>query len=89
MELDNKLLGTLRQRLQHYQAKKVLVAVSGGVDSMVLLHVVSRVLKSDDFAVVDVDHNLRPESASEVSFVKNYCAENGYRFFTTKWRQKA
>lgn len=88
MELDNKLLGTLRQKLQRYQAKKVLVAVSGGVDSMVLLHVVGRVLDPDNFAVVDVDHNLRPESANEVKFVKKYCAENGYQFFTTKWRKK-
>lgn len=88
MELDNKLLGTLRQKLQRYQAKKVLVAVSGGVDSMVLLHVVGRVLDPDNFAVVDVDHDLRPESADEVKFVKKYCVENGYQFFTTKWRKK-
>src|SRR5699024_12216717 len=41
-----------------------------------------------DFDLVDVDHNLRSDSASKVSFVKNYCSENGYRFFTTKWHQK-
>lgn len=88
MELDNKLLGILRNKLQRYQAKKVLVAVSGGVDSMVLLDVVGKVLDAKDFAVVDVDHDLRPESAAEVNFVKNYCVEKGYRFFTTKWSNK-
>ncbi|MCV3763658.1 tRNA lysidine(34) synthetase TilS [Companilactobacillus farciminis] len=88
MELDNKLLGTLRKKLQRYQAKKVLVAVSGGVDSMVLLDVVGKILDAKDFAVVDVDHDLRPESAAEVNFVKEYCVKKGYRFFTTKWSNK-
>ncbi|MFH5811876.1 tRNA lysidine(34) synthetase TilS [Companilactobacillus sp. FL22-1] len=85
MELDNRIIGTVRRLLQRYQAKRVLIAVSGGVDSMTLLNVVAQILSKENFAVVNVDHNLRPESSSEVAFVKEYCQKNGYRFFTTKW----
>jgi tRNA(Ile)-lysidine synthetase, N-terminal domain len=88
MELDNRILGTVRRVLKRYQAKRVLIAVSGGVDSMVLLNVLAQLLPTDSFGVVNVDHDLRPESESEVKFVQDYCIKNGYQFFTTKWQDK-
>ncbi len=88
MELDNRIIGTVKKVLQKYHAKKVLIAVSGGVDSMVLLNVIAQILPSEQFAVVNVDHDLRPESAKEVEFVQNFCVKNDYQFFTTKWLDK-
>ncbi|GEO63795.1 tRNA lysidine(34) synthetase TilS [Companilactobacillus nantensis] len=88
MELDNKIISTVKKVLKRYQAQKVLIAVSGGVDSMVLLNVVAQVLPKNQFAVVNVDHNLRPESRAEVDFVQNYCLKNDYQFFTTKWENQ-
>lgn len=64
MELDNRIIGTVRKVLKRYRAHKVLIAVSGGVDSMVLLNVVAQILPKDQLAVVNVDHNLRPESGT-------------------------
>ncbi|KRN97936.1 tRNA lysidine(34) synthetase TilS [Companilactobacillus kimchiensis] len=88
MELDNRIIGTVRKTLKKYQAQKVLIAVSGGVDSMVLLNVIAQILPTDKFGIVNVDHDLRPESAAEVKFVQDYCLKNDYQFFTTKWLNK-
>lgn len=88
MELDNRITDTAKKVLKRYQAKKVLIAVSGGVDSMVLLNVIAQILPKDKFAVVNVDHDLRPESSAEVEFVQKNCVKNGYQFFTTKWEDK-
>lgn len=88
MELDNRILGTVRKVLKRYQARKVLIAVSGGVDSMVLLNVIAQILPKEQLAVVNVDHDLRPESGAEVAFVQDYCLKNGYQFFTTKWEKQ-
>ena len=88
MELDKRIIGTVRKVLKKYQAKRVLIAVSGGVDSMVLLNVIAQILPTEQFGVVNVDHDLRPESAGEVEFIHDYCLKNGFQFFTTKWRDK-
>jgi len=88
MELDKRIIGTVRKVLKKYQAQRVLIAVSGGVDSMVLLNVVAQILPTDKFGVVNIDHDLRPESASEVQFIRDYCLKNDYQFFTTKWTDK-
>ncbi|GEO77977.1 tRNA(Ile)-lysidine synthase [Companilactobacillus mindensis DSM 14500] len=88
MELDNRIIGTVRKTLKRYRAQRVLIAVSGGVDSMVLLEVVAQILPPERFGVVNVDHDLRKESASEVKFVQDHCLKNGYQFFTTKWQDK-
>lgn len=85
MELETKLLGTVRKTLKKYHAKRLLVAVSGGVDSMVLLDLIARIVDKDSFAVINVDHNLRPESAAEVEFLRQHCQKNSYKFYTTKW----
>ena len=57
--------------------KKVLVAVSTGCDSMVLLDLL---LKSQrrfnlQIYVAYVDHQLRPASKVETAFIKGYCHE--------------
>ncbi len=56
----------------------VLAAVSGGKDSMCLLHILKEQEKQLDFKLVcaHFDHRLRgAESDRDKSFVENYCAE--------------
>lgn len=85
MRIENELIGTVKKILQRYRAKRVLIAVSGGVDSMVLLTIISKLIPKNEFGVVNVDHDLRPESASEVKFLRDFCKEKGFKFYTTKW----
>lgn len=56
----------------------VIVGVSGGVDSMVLLHA----MKVKDYAPIAAhfNHQLRDESDLEAEFVKNYCLNTGLPF---------
>lgn len=58
---------------------RVLVAVSGGRDSCVLLHALARVqrLLRLHLEVCHIDHRLRPESASDADFVANLCGQLG------------
>ncbi|MFC6175538.1 tRNA lysidine(34) synthetase TilS [Companilactobacillus huachuanensis] len=88
MDLDNRIIDVVKKVLQQYHAQRVLIAVSGGVDSMVLLNVIAQILPRDKFAVVNVDHDLRPESSAEVAFVQDGCVKNDYQFFTTKWENQ-
>ncbi|CAM3962586.1 tRNA lysidine(34) synthetase TilS [Alicyclobacillus pomorum] len=54
----------------------LLVAVSGGVDSMALLHAVCTVARQRrwDVQAVHVNHNLRPTSAQDAEWVTQVCA---------------
>jgi len=62
------------------------VAVSGGVDSMSLLHYLNSIKDEFDIEVVaiNVDHSIRTESAEESAFVQNYCKENRIRCYKFK-----
>ena len=64
--------------------KTVGVAVSGGKDSMALLHFLyNRKLDLGiNVVAVNVDHNMREdESLRDSNFVKDYCAKNGITFY--------
>lgn len=54
--------------------QKVLLAVSGGVDSVVLLDILT---KSDryDLTVAHFDHGIRPDSAADARFVKELAGQ--------------
>ncbi len=60
---------------------KVLIAVSGGADSMAMLHLCAKYfpLKNIPFCAVTVNHNIRPESvsASDAELVLSYCTHAG------------
>lgn len=61
---------------------EVLLAVSGGLDSSVLLDVLARTAGAHGarLRVASVDHGLRPEAAAEVEAVGRLCAARGLPF---------
>lgn len=52
-----------------------LAAVSGGLDSMCLLHFLHA--QGYPVAAAHFDHRLRPTSGQDAAFVRNWCAQNG------------
>jgi tRNA(Ile)-lysidine synthase len=56
---------------------KIIIAVSGGADSMCLLHLLYRLSKKIklDLIIVHFDHGLRKESQKEASLVQNFAQE--------------
>lgn len=60
----------------------LVVAVSGGPDSMVLLDILNKMKHEVCFKLVcaHVNHGLRDESLAEEKMVAEYCAENGIIF---------
>lgn len=59
-----------------YWSAPVLVAVSGGADSLALLLLARAVLRERCIAAT-VDHGLRPEAAAEARFVGEVCRSRG------------
>lgn len=62
----------------------LLIGVSGGPDSMALLHYLNVIKEVWDFqlVVVSVDHGLRgEESKADVDFVSSFCAEQNISFY--------
>src|SRR5438270_337789 len=64
----------------------VLVAVSGGPDSMALLHVLARLRRSLGYAVVahGVDHGLRADAASELDRAEAFASTLDVPFARTR-----
>ena len=57
--------------------KTYALAVSGGIDSMVMLHKFATMNPRPDFFVVTVNHNLRKEASDDCKFVADYCKKFG------------
>lgn len=72
----------IKEEVQKYSHPSVVVAVSGGPDSMALLHLLVRLQKEINLHVIcaHVHHNIRKESDAEKVFVEAYCKENGITF---------
>ena len=62
---------------------RYLVAVSGGVDSVVLLDMLTKV-PGHSLMVAHVDHGIRPDSAEDARFVAQLAAKYQLPFFSTR-----
>ena len=67
--------------------ERIGVAVSGGSDSLALLHLFARIQAHRGGALhaVTVDHRLRPEATAEARFVAGMCAGLGVSHDTLVW----
>lgn len=74
------------QWIKSVPSGKLIVGVSGGIDSMVLADALHRA--GHFFTIAHVDHGLRPESKEEASFVKEWASARALpvRLTELDWR---
>ena len=86
MELElivEKIRKTIKDNKLINKKDKIVVGVSGGPDSMCLLHVLI-MLKNElefDLVVAHINHMIRKEANSETEYVKDFCKKNNIECF--------
>lgn len=77
-----KIYNYLMEEVRIKYGDAIVVGVSGGPDSMALLHLLNRIKKGLDIQLIcaHVHHNLRKESEEEKKFIERFCASNGIVF---------
>ncbi len=79
----NKLLKNIQSSVSPFTDSKLLVAVSGGIDSLVLLHAL-KVLGYDPIAL-HINYNLRgEESKNDEEFIRELCSSKGIELKVNK-----
>lgn len=63
---------------------KYIVAVSGGVDSVVLLHKMVKAVGASDLVVAHFDHGIRGDSGDDARFVEHLAKLYGVEFCTKR-----
>jgi tRNA(Ile)-lysidine synthase len=81
-----ELINLVKEKLANHGAVNVplILAVSGGPDSMTLLDVVRQVLFDVNIHVVHVNHGLRKTAGRDEKVVADYCQKYGLDFVARK-----
>lgn len=82
------LVENLRQQLRSDLPARIGIAVSGGGDSIALMHLLQQALAElpVELMIATVDHRLRPESTREAEFVAQAAASLGLRHDILNWK---
>ncbi|WP_374175353.1 tRNA lysidine(34) synthetase TilS [Flavobacterium tructae] len=84
----SKFQNHLAVRFPFLEDRKLFLAVSGGLDSMVLLHLFQQL--PFEIAVLHCNFQLRGlESFGDQDFIQKYCDENGILIFSTQFDTEA
>ncbi len=85
MELINKVKNTIKKYNMLSQGNHVLIALSGGADSVCLLKILHKLMDEYEInlSAIYIDHNLRPdETPFEITFCKKICDSLSIPFIT-------
>ncbi len=87
----NGLLEKTARRLEPLRGKTLALGVSGGRDSMCLLHAALNcgAVEKSQLLAVHVNHGLRDQADSDELFVREFCLRNGVEFRAYRVNVKA
>lgn len=77
----NNVLEKMRLELNN---KKVMLACSTGVDSMVLFDLVRKLSNINELIIVHINHQRRKQSVIEEKFIKEYCESLNIKCYINK-----
>ncbi|MBO5349065.1 MAG: tRNA lysidine(34) synthetase TilS [Clostridia bacterium] len=84
--LENEVLNTIQKYNMIQENDTIVVAVSGGPDSMTLLNVLLKIKNKLKFKIVvaHVNHMIRAVADSETQYVKDFCEKNSIECYIKK-----
>lgn len=83
LELDSNWRRELGQKIASlFPNKDIYIGFSGGVDSTVLLHLLSTVISKSRLTAVYINHNMQNEAEKWGLHCKKVCSELGIKFIT-------
>ncbi len=80
--MENRLKTSLEGNCQVEPGSRLLVGVSGGPDSICLLHSLCRL--NYEIVVAHLDHQLRPESTEDAEYVQEFAVSKNLTFTSSK-----
>jgi len=72
-----QLYTVMKEHIETFKLKTVVVSLSGGVDSMVLLELLMNILPPASIVACHLNYKNRSESDDEQLFIEKYCCEKG------------
>ena len=82
--IHTKLYNIVLEFLKKHKINKILLSLSGGVDSMVLLEILDCINKNTDYTIhiycCHINYNNRYETVQEKNFLQSYCDINEIHF---------
>lgn len=84
--LEEKVLNTIKENKLINNGDKLVLAVSGGPDSIAMLNALNNIRNSKEIVfeivVSHINHMIREEAGEDESFVKDFCEKIGVRFYS-------
>jgi len=72
--LIDHVRATIQREALIQNSERILVGISGGSDSVALLHILTAIVSSDRLHALYVDHGLRPEEVKkEIAWLHTFC----------------
>lgn len=84
LNLENRFNQKLKEILGQQYPKDIIIAVSGGIDSMALLFLSFKFCQNTNINLIalTIDHKIREESYQESRFVAQICQKNNIDHYT-------
>ena len=86
--MKQKVLETIKKYNLIKENDKIVVAVSGGPDSIAMLKILIDLKKEGkikaEFYVSHINHMIREEAESDEEYVRKFCEKNGILFFVKR-----
>ena len=86
--MKEKVINTIIKNNLIQNGDRLVLAVSGGPDSLAMLNVLLEIKKDKkidfDFVVAHVNHMIRKEAVDDEDFVRDFCKENDISFFVKR-----